>query len=137
MATKLFTLHNLQVNAKYFASPYNWILIGAPVADIIQLEQLSFWIDSNIIVATDEFEEDIYDINQIYKREQSPQIFVVETFGRWTKQRKIQDARETRILSRRRRNTMGMNFMTSLVILHNDTVNHLHDLKYFEFANIV
>lgn len=115
------------MNGKYFAHPYTWILLDASVSDIDKLKNLRFWMDSNIIVASYDDKQEQYDIQQIYKREQAPQLVTVEHFGHWSRHERLQDERQTRILSRRRRNLMGMNFNTSMVILNNDTLNHLND----------
>lgn len=70
-----------------------------------------------------------YGIEQIYKREQSPQELVTEGFGNWSKDEGFHDARETRVLARRRRNLMQFKFEISMVIIYNDSLNHLSDLK--------
>lgn len=52
-----------------------------------------------------------------------------EQFGEWTAERGIQDNRLTRIISRRRRNLQGHTLPTSMVILYNDSLNHLTDYR--------
>lgn len=121
--------HLQQVESKYFARPYNWLLLNSSEYDRTALANLGLWIDSNVILASFKNNEDKYDIEQIYKREQTPHELVMENFGNWSEEEGLHDARETRVLARRRRNLMSFNFKASMVIIYNDSLNHLTDLK--------
>jgi hypothetical protein len=118
-----------QVESKYFAHPYNWLLLNSSEYDRTALANLGLWIDSNVILASFKNDQDKYDIEQIYKREQTPEELVMEHFGNWSEEGGLHDVRETRVLARRRRNLMQFNFKVSMVIIHNDSLNHLADLK--------
>lgn len=59
---------------------------------------------------------------------------IVEVFGEWSAKNKIQDERSTRIISRRRRNLQGHIFGVSMVIIFNDTWNHLTDYRYVDHS---
>lgn len=119
-----------QTDGKYFARPYNWILLDSTDGDRDGLVQLNIMLDSNIILVPRVGHVKNYSIEQVFKREQTPDALVVEEFGSWSHGNGLQDSRETRILARRRRNLMGMQLIASMVILHNDSLNHLTDFKY-------
>lgn len=85
--------------------------------------------DSNIIMVSKAGSDNIYKFEQVYKREQSPDHLEVENIGVWSPNTRLQDTRDTRVLARRRRNLMGMQLKTSMVVTNNDTLNHLDDLK--------
>lgn len=112
-----------------FARPFKWILLEASTADRDSLVQLKIMMDSNIIVVSHAGPNNTYSIEQAYTREQSPYLLVVEHFGEWSPSGGLHDARDTRVLARRRRNLMGMNFVASTVIIYNDSLNHLTDFR--------
>lgn len=55
---------------------------------------------------------------------------IVEEFGSWAPQTGIHDNRSTRIISRQRKNQFGKQFVSSTVILSNDSLNHMDDYMY-------
>lgn len=65
----------------------------------------------------------------VYKIERHHMTLIKEPYGRWTYDTGIEDVRVSRVLSERRRNLMGKTFKASIVILHNDSINHLDDYR--------
>lgn len=64
----------------------------------------------------------------VYKvDEHSPLIH--EIYGYWSAERGLTDLRETRILSRRRRNLREKVLKSTLILTRNDTHKYLDDLK--------
>lgn len=97
--------------------------------DTIELLPLKFWLNSNIVLAMFNESEQKYSLEQIYKRTNQPQQFVMKSRGSWSSNEGLMDARDTRVISRQRQNLMGMHFRSSMVISHNDSINHLEDFK--------
>lgn len=54
---------------------------------------------------------------------------MLEQFGYWSSNDGLTDLRETRILSRRRRNLNGKILKSIAVITDNKTIGHLDDMK--------
>lgn len=65
----------------------------------------------------------------VYKIENHHEKLITEPFGRWTPETGLEDVRASRVLAERRHNLMGKRFKASIVILHNDSVNHLDDYR--------
>lgn len=65
----------------------------------------------------------------VYKIEKHHENLTKEPYGRWSYETGIEDLRASRILAQRRRNLMGKRFKASIVILHNDSINHLDDYR--------
>lgn len=65
----------------------------------------------------------------VYKTESARMDLIVETYGKWMLSSGIEDMRQSKVLVQRRRNLMGKHFKSSLVILNNDTWNHLDDYR--------
>lgn len=114
---------------KYFAWPFKWILLNASMEDRDALIELNIMMDSNLIVVSNAASNHTLSIGQVYKREHIPDQLVVERFGEWSSSGGLHDVRDTRVLANRRRNLMGMQFRSSSVIIHNDSLNHLTDFK--------
>lgn len=113
---------------RYFAHPFTWILLNANASNDSILSQMHIMMDSNIVwVAEDQASTST--IRQAFKREQTPNQLVWEPFGIWTLNDGLRDIRETRVLARRRRNLMGLELVASMVIVHNDSLDHLTDFK--------
>lgn len=53
----------------------------------------------------------------------------VANFGNWNRATRLNDMRATRILSRERKNLSGREMKVAIVIIHNDTIDHLHDFR--------
>lgn len=66
----------------------------------------------------------------VYKISRNMTKNIYENFGKWTAKQGIQDDRSTRIISRRRKNLQGQLLGVSMVILFNDSLNHLSDYRY-------
>lgn len=102
--------------------------MDASEADRRSLVDLNVLIDSNVILVSSA-DNVSYNIEQVFKREQTADKLVVEQFGSWSPDSGMEDVRESRVLARRRRDLMGMHFIISTVIIHNDSLNHLTDRK--------
>lgn len=64
----------------------------------------------------------------VYKIDQN-QSFIHEKFGLWTVDNGLIDLRETRIISRRRRDLRGKALKATVVLLHKDSIHQLTDLR--------
>lgn len=120
---------NFQTNTIYFGDPYNWILFSVPNDDATQFLALQIWLNSNVFLASYNEVENMYSIEQIYRREHQPQQLIREPVGNWSIDKGMQDMRSTRILSRRRQDLWGMQFRTSAVITNKDSLTHLNDFQ--------
>lgn len=65
----------------------------------------------------------------MYKISKSTKL-VYEPFGTWSENYGLVDLRTSPINSRRRKNLQGATIVSSLVITHNDSLNHLEDLVW-------
>lgn len=54
---------------------------------------------------------------------------IYEIFGKWQLENGLEDLRTTRVISKRRKNLMGHNFEVSMVLVSNDSLNHLTDYQ--------
>lgn len=117
---------------KYFARPYGWILLDATEMDRDALVQLQIMMDSNIVMVINDDDRSMtkYSIRQAFKREHMPNELIMEQYGRWSSIDGLRDERETRILSRRRRNLMGTQLVASMVLLNKDSLDHMEDYQY-------
>lgn len=70
-------------------------------------------------------------LHSVYKIDRHQSNFISEPFGWWENGIGLTDQRETRILSRRRRNFRGKLLKSTLVLVKNDSVAHLDEIKYF------
>lgn len=52
-----------------------------------------------------------------------------EEFGKWNEHDRLLDTRPSRIISRRRKDLQGTLLNTAVVIVNNDTLNHLDDYE--------
>lgn len=55
---------------------------------------------------------------------------MTEMFGHWDDKMGLSDLRETRILSRRRRNLKGKVLKSTVILIKNESINELDTLKY-------
>lgn len=67
----------------------------------------------------------------VYKIENHHEKLITEPYGRWNPVTGLEDVRpQGTVLAQRRRDLMGKRFKASIVILHNDSVNHLDDYRW-------
>lgn len=52
-----------------------------------------------------------------------------EYFGTWNSKNGLVDRRTTRILSKRRRDLRGRSVSVAIVLMNNDSINHLTDYR--------
>lgn len=57
-------------------------------------------------------------------------MFIDETFGYWSNENGLTDLRESRILSRRRRDFRGKILKSTLIVTQNESISQLDDLRY-------
>ncbi|XP_055691097.1 ionotropic receptor 75a-like [Lutzomyia longipalpis] len=106
---------------------YKWILFHTTSREKIQIPtDLRVLVSSEVFVLHPDGEENVA-VEQVYRhRPDTPQIW--ETFGLWRgNQGVLEDHRSTPITSRRRQNTQKALLRASMVITHNDTLQHLDD----------
>lgn len=72
-----------------------------------------------------------FKLHAVYKLDEEQTNFTRETFGYWSSENGLVDLRETRILSRRRRNLRKKVLKSTLIVVNtNSSINHLDDLRY-------
>ncbi|XP_031617482.1 glutamate receptor 3-like [Contarinia nasturtii] len=119
------------VENKYFAHPYRWIIADATEKVI---KNLSFLPNSNIILANWDNNSERIILKQVYKVAIGMPL-IYEDFGLWTKKDGLIDLRTTRILSRRRRNLQGYQLKATTVFMNEGSENHT-DLDDTQHKNI-
>lgn len=144
------------VDGKYFAHPYRWILIDAKTESI---QHLNFLPGSNIILANQNPNSKEFTLNQgsisfvqflkklVFRVEFFSRNFfsqsaykigkgdslIYENFGHWNFQDGLHDFRPTRVLSRRRRDLRGYRLIAPMVFITNGSEEH-KDLDDFRFV---
>lgn len=66
---------------------------------------------------------------KVYKVDQYQLDFIPETFGYWNNDAGLTDLRESRILSRRRKDLRGKVLKSIMVVTKNETLEKLDDIK--------
>lgn len=113
---------------KLISAPYRWILINKKSTIPNELfDDLNILIDSDVTIASYQ-SENYSSITKIYQRRRFLPV-VTEDVGFWKLNTGFISTATTLILATRRKNLMGTTLNTSLVITHNDSLNHLLDKR--------
>ncbi|XP_031624941.1 glutamate receptor ionotropic, delta-2-like [Contarinia nasturtii] len=112
----------------FYGNPYRWVFYDINQAQISELEQLPFLTDSNILIVRSETSS-TFILQQFYKIHAKANEVYYESFGTWSFADGLFDNRTNRILSKRRRNLKGRIISVSMVLTHNDSINHLTDYR--------
>lgn len=65
----------------------------------------------------------------MYKISKLDSQVIFEDFGHWSPRKGLVDRRQLRILSRRRRNLHGMVIKSAIVLLNNESINQMDDMR--------
>lgn len=65
----------------------------------------------------------------MYKINKNEKQLILEDFGYWNYSSGLEDKRELKILSRRRRNLQGNVLKGALVLTNEDSINHMEDMR--------
>lgn len=93
-----------------------------------QFEFLDILVDSEIMLANREKKRDRYEVVKIYKRRNVLPV-ISEQLGNWSLEQGFRLVRNPEITSRQRKDLMGTELKTCMVITHNDSLNHLTDKR--------
>lgn len=148
----------VNTSGTYFGHPFRWILVDGTDDVYGRLHLLP---DNNVILAAFDDGSDQYDLRQgellfigfirsfslgilhsslvrspncsAYRISKGrPLIF--EVYGSWSEETGLVDSRQTRILSKRRRNLQGQQLVAAGVFMKADSVNHI-DLDDYRWAD--
>lgn len=92
-------------------------------------DSLDILVDSEMMLANREEKSDQYEVVKIFKRRNRLPV-ISERLGRWSLEQGFGLLGNLGIItSRQRRNLMGTELKTCMVITHNDSLNHLTDKR--------
>ncbi|XP_030768286.1 ionotropic receptor 75a-like [Sitophilus oryzae] len=114
-----------------FSSPFRWLLLSdnAILKNIIDnMRNLSILVDSDLNLA-ETMQDDRIIIRKIYKKHIKSSEFLVEDYGSWEKGLKFRKNENFEIITARRRKKLNIQLDTSVVITHQDSLNHLTDKR--------
>lgn len=116
---------------KLFAGPYKWLLLTQndtylSSANIVFVKY-NIYPDSNVVISL-KTGRNAFDLYEIYKYGKHDITIAVNNISKWILREGFQKP-VSRILSTERRNLNGTVLPSAVVILFNDTFNHLTDYR--------
>lgn len=141
-------LVKINVNQTFFSHPYRWLMHESNANNTEWVENIHNALpDSNIILAQWNDEANHFALSQcitlknlnnlkrrviwkfvVYKIEPFSET-IYETFGYWSVKTGLVNLMKSKVLSQRRRNLRRKILRASVVLLQNDSVNHLTDYR--------
>lgn len=127
------------MNANEKLMNYIWIIMDTLSSDEVAgdiwpiFQNISILPKSEIFYLSKESAANGWMVHQVYKTGLETPL-IVERFGEITEQWQFIDYRRTTIASRRRQNLLGLRLKASMVVTHNDTLDHLTDYQLRKIA---
>ncbi|GLV44411.1 yellow-c [Carabus blaptoides fortunei] len=116
------------------SAPYRWLLLSNSSDQLQDFTTYNIYPDSNIVIC-EKTEETEFIFTEIYRYSRSRTELITRQFANWTEQNSLGNFKP-RILSQERRDLNDTLLSVCIVILDNDTINHLEDFRFKHIDSI-